>query len=65
MNENVAVGHVRAAVNVQNQWILLVRVETRRLLQPRLDAFAIETVVPNLFWLGEIQFREQIVIHIR
>src|SRR6266513_5443106 len=31
MNEDVAVGNVRAAVNVQNQWILPMRVETRRL----------------------------------
>ena len=63
--ENETVGDVRSAMNVQNQRILFMRIETGRLLQPGLDAFAVETVVPNLFRLGEIQFREQLVIDLR
>src|SRR4029077_11227452 len=65
MNENVAVGNVRPAMNVQNQRIFFMRIEIWRLLQPCLYAFAVKTLLPNLFRLGEIQFREQLIIHIR
>ena len=62
--ENETVGDVRAAMNVQDQRVLLMRIETGRPLYPGLDAFAVETVVPNLFRIGEIQFREQPVIDV-
>src|SRR4029077_3231093 len=65
MNENVAVRDVWSTMDVQNQRIFLMRIEIRRLLQPCLYAFAVKAVVRNLFRFGEIQFRQQVVIHIR
>ena len=64
MIENEAVGDVRAAVYVQNQRIFFMRIEVGRLLQPSLDAFSIEAIVPNLFRLGEIQFGEQLIVDV-
>ena len=63
--ENVTVSRVRPTMNVQNQWILFVRIEIGRLLQPRLDMFAVKAIVRNLFRLGEIQLGEQLVIDVR
>src|SRR5213596_4026181 len=52
VSEDVTVSRVRSAMNVQNQWIFLMRIEIGWLLQPGLDVFAIKGVVPNLFRLG-------------
>ena len=52
-------------MNVEDQWIFFVRIEIGRFLQPCLNMFAVKAVVPNLFRLGEIQFREQLSIDVR
>ena len=52
--ENVTVSDVWAAMDVQDQRIFFARVKVRRLLQPRLNRFAVERFVMNFFRLGEI-----------
>src|ERR1051326_5608177 len=54
--EDVAVRGVWSAMNVENQRILLVRIEVGWLLYPRLNLAPIKPRVPHLFRLGNIQF---------
>jgi hypothetical protein len=54
MIEDPAVGGVRAAVNVEDQRIFLVRVKVGRLLDPPLNVFTIETLVVDFF--GAVRF---------
>ena len=49
---DVAVRRVRAAVDVEDQRILLRRVEVRRLQDPGLNLLAVEALVPDLFRLA-------------
>src|SRR5882724_9347730 len=49
-------------VDIQDQWILLVRIKIRWFLYPCLDLFAVEALIPDLFRPSEIYAREQIVI---
>ena len=65
MVEDVAVGGVRAAVNVQDERIFLAWIEVRRLLHPGLNLLAVEARVPDLFRLGEIELREELVVDVR
>src|SRR5262249_52909936 len=46
--EDPSVGGVRTTVDVEDQRILLRRVEVRRLLNPRMDFLAVEARVPDL-----------------
>ena len=62
VKESVTVGGVRPAVDIQYQRVLFRRAEIRRLLQPGFDHFSVEALVMNLFRLGQIQFREQLVV---
>src|SRR5690349_3066841 len=63
--EDEPVSSVRAAVYVQDERILLVRIEVRWLLHPRLNLLTVKTRVPDFFRLGEIQFREKLVVDMR
>ena len=60
--KNKSVSGVRAAVDIQDERIFFRLVESRRLLQPGLDAFAIEALVADLFRLGQIELPEQFVV---
>ena len=62
--EGVAVGCVRAAVNVEDHRILLAFLKIRRTLHPGLDALAVEALVPDHYRLGEIQLGEQFVVDV-
>ncbi len=53
--ENKPVRSVRAAVNVQDERIFLVRIKVRRFLDPGVDASAVETLVPDIFRLRQIE----------
>src|SRR5437764_3669913 len=63
--KNVAVSRMRSAVDVENQRIFFCRVKVWWFLHPRLDAFAIETLIRNLFRLSKIEFREKLVVDVR
>ena len=63
--EDVAVGGVRAAVDVEDERIFFRRVEIGRLLHPRLDAFPIEALVPDLFRLGQVELLEELLVYPR
>ena len=56
--ENKTVGRVRAAVNIQDERIFFLRIESRRFLQPRLNVLSIEALVTDLFRLGQIELAE-------
>ena len=61
----IAVGRVRSAVNIQNERIFLCGIEIRRLLHPGLDFLAVETLIRNLFRLGQVELREKFVVEVR
>src|SRR6185369_3675459 len=64
MIEDEPVSRVRSAVNVQNQRILLVRIEVRWLLHPRLNLLTVKARVPDFFRFGEIEFRDELVVNV-
>ena len=49
-----AVSSVGTSVNVENERIFFMRIKVRRLLNPALDALAIETGVVNLLGRSQI-----------
>ena len=55
---------MRAAVDLENQRILLRRVEVRRLQDPALDVLAVEALVPDLFGLALLDVFEEIVVDV-
>jgi hypothetical protein len=63
--EGVAVGGMRAAVNVQDERIFLAGLKIGRALHPGLYAPAVEALVPDGLGRGEIELGEQIVVHVR
>src|SRR5690606_16425339 len=65
MIEDVSVGRMRAAMNVKDQRIFLVRVEIGRFLDPRLNPLAVEAREPDVVRLGEVQLREKLVVEAR
>src|SRR5205823_1867356 len=60
MIEDVAVGCVRSAVNVENEWVLLLRIKVGRLLNPSLNFLTVKARVPNLFRRRKIQLGKQL-----
>ena len=64
MVEHPPIGRVRPAVNVQDQRILLRRIEIRRLLDPRLNLLSVEAGVPKFLGLGQIKFGEKRLVDI-
>src|SRR5260370_5901023 len=62
--ENVSIRSVRAAMNVEDQWILPVQIKIGWLLDPRLNALAVETLVPDFFRLSQVQVRKQFVVEV-
>src|SRR5438105_3350498 len=63
MIKDITVSSMRAAVDIQNQWIFFCRIEIRRLLYPGLHAFAIKAGVPDFFRRSEVELGEKLVIH--
>src|SRR5262249_26361649 len=53
--EDESVSRVWSTVDVENQRVLLVRIEIGWLLHPRLNLLSIEAGVPNFFGLRKIQ----------
>ena len=62
--ENVAVSRMRSAMDVQNERVFLCGIKARWLMHPRLYPFAIEALIRNFLRLGEIQFREKLVVDV-
>src|SRR5262249_23051086 len=52
--KNESIGGVRAAMNIENQRVLLVRVKVGRLLHPGLNFFSVEARVPDFLRLSKI-----------
>ena len=65
VREGVAVGRVRAAVDLEDQRVLLRRVERRRLEDPALDLLAVEARVPHLLRLVHRELTEEAVVERR
>src|SRR5262249_38054649 len=63
--EDVAVGRMRSAVNIENQRILLRRIVSRLFLDPALNAFDIKAFVPDFLRLGEIELAKEPVVRMR
>ena len=59
-----AVRSVGTSVNIEDQRILLMGIEVRRLLDPALDALAIEAGVIDLLGRSQIELRRQLLIEI-
>ena len=59
-----AVGSMRPAVNVQNQGILFLRIEVGRLLNPSLNALAIEAGVINFFRRSQVELRPELAVEV-
>src|SRR6185369_2851623 len=64
MIEDETVSRVRSAVNVQNQRVLLARIEVGWLLYPRLNLLTVKARVPDFFRFGEIEFRDELVVNV-
>ena len=64
MIEDPAVGRVRAAVNVEDERILLLRIEVGRLLDPTLNALAIETGVIDFLRRSQIELRPEFPVKV-
>src|SRR5689334_15544599 len=62
VKENVPVGGVRPAMDIQNERIFFTGAKVCRLLQPRFNHLSVETLVMNLLWLGKVQFRKQPIV---
>ena len=62
VEERVAVGGVRAAVDVQDQRILLAGPESRRLLDPGVDLVPVEAGVLQLLGWRDLDFGEKLGI---
>ena len=56
--EDITVGRVRPAVDVQNQRIFFCRIEIGRLLHPGLNLLAVKARVPDLFGFRKIKLRK-------
>src|SRR5215467_9105623 len=65
MIKDPAVGRVGSPVNIKNEGVFLVRIEIRRLLNPSLNALAIEALVIDLFWRGEVELRPEFAVEVR
>jgi len=61
----VAVGGVRAAVDLEDQRVLLRGVEVRRFENPALDVLPVDALVVDLFWLALLDPVEQLVVDVR
>src|SRR6266851_2277669 len=64
MEEDVAVRRVGAAMDVEDQRILLARRKTDRLQDTRLDSLAIEAGIPEVLGLRELELGEERVVHV-
>ena len=62
VHEEVAVGRVRAAVDVEDHRVLPARLVVGRLLDPGLDLLPVEAVVEQLLGLGQAQLREELLV---
>src|SRR5215472_1992889 len=58
------VGSVRPAVNVQNERVFLFRIKVRRLLNPSLDALAIEAGVIDLLRRRQLELRPELAVEV-
>ena len=63
VGEGVAVGSVGSAVDLEDHRIFFRRAESGRLEDPTLDTLAVEAVVPEFFWRGQVQRGEQSFVH--
>ncbi len=64
VEEVVAVGGVRPAMNVEDQRIFFAGIEVRRLLHPGLDLPAVEAGIPDFLRLAEIEPGEELVVDV-
>ena len=64
MVEGVTVGGMRAAVDIEDQRILLAGREMGRTLHPGLDAAAVEALVPDRLRFGQVELGEQLVVNL-
>src|SRR5215467_732619 len=64
MIKDPAIGGMWAAVDVENEWVLLLRIEVGRLLNPPLNALAVETAVFDFLWRGQIQLRPEFPVEV-
>src|SRR5438105_1495182 len=60
----IAVRRVRAAVDLEDQWVFFGRVEIRRLEDPALNLLSIERGVPDFFRLALPDVFEEILIDV-
>src|SRR5580658_10834680 len=60
--EDPSVGRVRAAVDVENEWVLLLRIEVRRLLDPALNVLTIKAGVINLLRRRQVELGPELAI---
>src|ERR1044071_5817472 len=65
MIENEAVSRMWTAMDVEDKWVFLFRIKIRWFLHPRLNAFAIKRLIPDLFGLGKVQAREEFIVEVR
>src|SRR6266496_1211481 len=63
--EDVTVSRMGPTMDIQNKRIFFPGIKVRRFLHPCLDAFAIESLIRNLFRLGKIKFGEKLVVNVR
>src|SRR5262249_2400315 len=64
MIKDPTIGGMWAAVDVENNWVLLLRIEVGRLLNPPLNALAVEAAVIDFLWRGRIQLRPEFSVEI-
>src|SRR6516164_7272570 len=64
MIKDPAIGGMWAAVDVENERVLLLRVEVGRLLNPPLNALAVETAEIDFLWRGQIQLRPEFPVEV-
>ena len=64
MIEDPAVSGMRAAVNVEDERVLLLRIEVGRFLDPTLNGLAIEAVVIDFLRRGQIQLRPEYLVKV-
>ena len=64
MIKDPAIGGMWAAVDVENEWVLLLRIEVGRLLNPPLNVLAVEAAVIDFLWRGQIQLRPKFPVEV-
>src|SRR6266404_5067245 len=62
--EDPAIGCVWSAVDVEDQWIFLLRIKVGRLLDPSLNWDAVETFVINFLRFSEVELRPERLVRI-